>query len=158
MLHARPLDPISLLTPDHGTTDLTKQKKASKSGSAKDASFEESLAKLEEIVRQLEEGQLGLSDSLVRYEEGMRLLNQCQQMLAAAERKIEVLRGFDAAGNPITHPLADEEMTLEEKADTRSQRRSARPEVAEVPEDVVDDDLPGSSPEPDDVDFRDTLF
>ena len=119
-------------------------------------SFEHALERLGEVVRDLEEGNLTLDESLARYEEGMRFLNQCQQMLSAAERKIEVLRGFDAAGNPITHPLADEEMTLEEKADSRSQRRTARPEV---PDDVVDHDVPhASDPEPNDVDIRDTLF
>ncbi len=122
-------------------------------------SFEHALERLGEVVRDLEEGNLTLDESLARYEEGMRFLNQCQKMLSSAERKIEVLRGFDAAGNPITQPLADEEMTLEEKADSRSHRRTARPEVSEVSEDVADhDETHASGPEPNDVDTRDTLF
>ena len=80
-------------------------------------------------------------------------------MISSAERKIEVLRGFDAAGNPITHPMVDEEMTLEEKADSRSQRRTAAlPEVHEVSDDADHDDTHASDPEANDVDNRDTLF
>ena len=119
--------------------------------------FEHALERLGAVVQDLEEGNLTLDESVARYEEGMRLLNQCQQLLSAAERKIEVLRGFDAAGNPITHPLADDEMTLEEKADSRSQRRSARTEVNDVPHDR-EDNSHVSGPDPNDVDFRDTLF
>jgi len=58
-------------------------------------SFEESLVKLEQIVQQLEDGQLGLSDSLARYEEGVRHLKQCHAALRAAEQKIEQLTSVD---------------------------------------------------------------
>ena len=92
-----------------------------------DMNFEESLAKLEEIVRQLEEGQLGLSDSLARYEEGVKHLKLCYQSLQFAERKIELLAGLDADGNPITQPFDDAELTVQEKADSRSRRRSKSP-------------------------------
>jgi exodeoxyribonuclease VII small subunit len=69
--------------------------------------FEQSLARLEEIVHQLEEGNLGLEDSLARYEEGMKLLRQAYELLQKAERKIELLSGVDAGGNPITQPFDD---------------------------------------------------
>ena len=86
--------------------------------------FEESMQKLEEIVRQLEEGELGLSESLQRYEEGVACLRACQSAVADAESKIELLFRIDADGNPHTEPFAEEDMTLEEKQASRSRRRS----------------------------------
>jgi exodeoxyribonuclease VII small subunit len=70
-------------------------------------SFEQSLKRLEEIVHQLEEGDVGLNESLERYEEGVRLLRQAYDLLQRAERRIELLSGVDAQGNPITQPFDD---------------------------------------------------
>ncbi len=87
--------------------------------------FEEALQRLEQIVRDLEEGELGLDDSLARYEEGVTLLRQCHDLLQRAERRIELLTGVDAGGNPVTSPLDDQALSLNEKAEQRSRRRSA---------------------------------
>ncbi|MEX0612007.1 MAG: exodeoxyribonuclease VII small subunit, partial [Pirellulales bacterium] len=54
------------------------------------ASFEESLEELEKIVAELESGKLGLSDALARYEQGVKHLKACQQLLEHAERKVEL--------------------------------------------------------------------
>jgi exodeoxyribonuclease VII small subunit len=70
-------------------------------------SFEQSLLRLEEIVHLLEEGELGLDEAMLRYEEGVKLLRQSHEMLERAERKIELLSGFDADGNPIAQPFDD---------------------------------------------------
>ncbi len=86
-------------------------------------SFEDSLLALEEIVAALEDGQLGLSDSLKRYEEGVKHLKHCYQALTGAERRIELLAGIDAEGNPITQPFDEPEEALEEKQRTPGQRR-----------------------------------
>jgi exodeoxyribonuclease VII small subunit len=87
--------------------------------------FEESLEELEKIVAELESGKLGLAEALARYEQGVKHLKGCQQLLERAERKIELLSGVDADGNPITRPFEEaEEITLEEKAATRGQRRT----------------------------------
>lgn len=106
--------------------------------------FEQSFTKLEQIVRQLEEGQLGLSESLARYEEGVGYLRLCHQMLREAERKIALLTGVDAEGNPVTEPFDDAPLTLEEKQKSRARRRSRsasedasrRPRRAEGPGDA----------------------
>ncbi len=74
---------------------------------AETPNFEQSLERLEEIVHQLEDGQLGLSEALGRYEEGVKLLRQAYELLEGAQRKIELLSGVDAKGNPITRPLED---------------------------------------------------
>jgi|GEM_PF-1107678 len=63
--------------------------------------FEESLAELEKIARDLEDGELGLEDALLRYEMGVKLLRQCHDLLGKAERRIELLAGVDADGNPV---------------------------------------------------------
>ena len=99
-----------------------------KPSSARDecaATFEESLEELEKIVAELESGQLGLSDALARYEQGVKHLKSCQQLLERAERKIELLSGVDADGNPIVQPFDEQEdASLEEKARDRARRRS----------------------------------
>ena len=55
-------------------------------------SFEESIRRLEEIVRNLERGDTTLSDSLKLYEEGAGLLSRCSSMLDDAEQKVIQLR------------------------------------------------------------------
>ena len=53
--------------------------------------FEESLAKLEELVEKMEAGELSLENSLKTFEEGVKLTRQCQQALVQAEQKVKVL-------------------------------------------------------------------
>lgn len=89
----------------------------------KEQSFEQSLEELHEIVGQLEEGQLGLEDSLEKFERGTQLLRQCHSKLEEAEAKIEQLTGFDADGNPVTAPF-DATDTLSQKESTAGKRKS----------------------------------
>jgi exodeoxyribonuclease VII small subunit len=53
--------------------------------------FEESLKKLENIVDQLEKGDLALEESLKLFEEGVGLSTACKQELDAAEGKVQLL-------------------------------------------------------------------
>lgn len=53
--------------------------------------FEESIAELEEIVTQLESGNVTLDESLTLFEKGIKLSKGCQQMLDKAEKKVSVL-------------------------------------------------------------------
>ena len=55
-------------------------------------SFEQSLSRLEEIVRHLEKGDLPLNDSLALYEEGTSLIAACSKMLDEAEQKVVKLK------------------------------------------------------------------
>lgn len=57
----------------------------------KEENFEDALEKLEEIVRQLEEGDLPLSEALKKFEEGVKLAKFCEKRLDEAERKIQKL-------------------------------------------------------------------
>ena len=59
---------------------------------AESKSFEQSLARLDEIVRHLEKGDLPLSESLALFEEGTGLLASCSKMLDEAEQKVVKLR------------------------------------------------------------------
>jgi exodeoxyribonuclease VII small subunit len=53
--------------------------------------FEGAMDRLEKIVEQMESGKLPLEDLIVRYEEGMKLVKTCQERLAKAEQKIEII-------------------------------------------------------------------
>ncbi len=83
--------------------------------------FECSLALLQQIVHELEDGSLGLEASLARFEEGVRLLRSCHQILEQAEQRIEILTGVDTAGNPRLEPF-DATATFD-----RSDARPAKP-------------------------------
>lgn len=66
--------------------------KRGKEGSADaPASFDESLDRLEEVVGELEEGGLGLEESLERYKEGVGLLKGCRERLASFRAQVEEL-------------------------------------------------------------------
>jgi exodeoxyribonuclease VII small subunit len=53
--------------------------------------FEASLARLEEIVKELETGDLPLEQSLKLFEEGIKLSRLCNKRLEEAERRVEIL-------------------------------------------------------------------
>jgi exodeoxyribonuclease VII small subunit len=71
----------------------------------KKATFEEALAELEAIVRELEDGKTGLEESLARYEAGVALLKRCYGQLARAEQRIMLVTGEDSTGNPVLSPF-----------------------------------------------------
>jgi exodeoxyribonuclease VII small subunit len=70
--------------------------------------FEDALLKLEETVRELEDGRLGLDDALARYEQGVGLIKSCHARLRQAEQRILQLTGVDDAGQPILQPFQHE--------------------------------------------------
>ena len=57
----------------------------------KERSFEEAMARLEEIVRALDGGSAGLDDSLGLFEEGISLVKLCNAKLEGAEQKVKLL-------------------------------------------------------------------
>ncbi|MGH8095328.1 MAG: exodeoxyribonuclease VII small subunit [Chthoniobacterales bacterium] len=64
------------------------------------ANFEQAMKRLEEIVERMESGDLPLEDLIVRYEEGMKLVKVCQERLASAEQRIEIITR-NSAGKPV---------------------------------------------------------
>ena len=74
----------------------------------KEKSFEENMARLEEIVSLLERGDAPLADSLALFEEGTKLSALCAGMLDEAEQKVVKLqKGPD--GEPVELPFDTEE-------------------------------------------------
>ncbi len=73
--------------------------------------FERSLARLEEIVRKLENTNLSLDDAMKLFEEGVALSRDCQKQLEQAEGRVEVLMkkaGGEMAAETF-EPGADDE-------------------------------------------------
>lgn len=78
--------------------------------------FEASLEALEQIVRELEEGDLALEKSLELFEQGIRLSRECQERLSQAERRIEILLR-DNQGRPVVAPFEDSKVIPQESLD-----------------------------------------
>ena len=62
--------------------------------------FESAMDRLEAIVEQMDSGKMQLDDLIVRYEEGMKLVKICQERLASAEQRIEIITR-NHAGKPV---------------------------------------------------------
>lgn len=69
-------------------------------------SFEEELKKLEEIVRELESGEVSLAELVTRYEEGMKHLRSCREFLSDAELRLSQLKSGPTGDRiePMTLP------------------------------------------------------
>lgn len=61
-----------------------------------DLSFEQAFAELEELVAQLEGGDLRLEEALARFERGQALAQHCSQLLENAELKLRQLEPDDS--------------------------------------------------------------
>ena len=85
---------------------MAKPKNSSPKDDAESTSFEDSFRRLNEMAEQLEAGGLTLAEATSRFEEGMKLVQTCNELLNNAELKItelkesyrpaDVLAGFDA--------------------------------------------------------------
>ena len=53
--------------------------------------FEEAMKKLEKIVTELESGNFNLDESVLKFEEGIKIAKHCNNMLENAEKKITIL-------------------------------------------------------------------
>lgn len=53
--------------------------------------FEKALVELEQLIEQMESGDMTLEDSLKAFERGVKLTRQCQEALAQAEQKVAIL-------------------------------------------------------------------
>src|SRR6478609_3610991 len=73
--------------------------------------FESAMDRLEEIVEQMESGKMMLEELIGRYEEGMKLVKICQERLASAEQRIEIITR-NHSGKPVVknfEPVAEKE-------------------------------------------------
>ena len=69
--------------------------------------FEASLGQLEQLVEQMEEGELNLENSLKAFEKGVKLTRECQQALQNAEQKVQLL--MEQNGELIGERFMDDE-------------------------------------------------
>ncbi len=65
-------------------------------------SFEQAIARLEKIVDAMEQGKIGLEDSVKHFEEGMGLISRCRNVLSEAELKIQQLQASGDAGVKVS--------------------------------------------------------
>ena len=72
--------------------------------------FEQALSELETIAEQIEQGKIGLEESIDKYERGMALVKRCRDMLSTAEHKIQQLQqGADGALKATPFSQTDQE-------------------------------------------------
>lgn len=71
----------------------------------KKPAFEKNLSALEGVVEQLESGQLTLDEAMKAFEKGIALTRECQESLASAEQKVQVLMNQQGEENlqPLTN-------------------------------------------------------
>ena len=65
--------------------------RSKKTTAKKPVRFEDAIEQLEELIEQIESGEIGLEDALKHYEKGMTLIKRCRGILATAEKKIAEL-------------------------------------------------------------------
>jgi len=68
--------------------------------------FEDSLAELEQLISQLEQGDIPLEESLKAFERGVNLTRTCQQALQQAEQKVQIL--LEKNGTQTLESFTDE--------------------------------------------------
>ena len=81
---------------------------------SKELKFEEALQKLEQIVQEMESGDLPLEEILKKYEEGSKLVQLCSAKLHEAEKRIEVLMK-QKNGSLSLKPFEEKEIEEKEK-------------------------------------------
>lgn len=69
--------------------------------------FEQNMARLEQIVRAMERGDVALEESLKLFQEGTELVRSCGKLLDEAELQVKKIM-TDQQGNPVEEDFADE--------------------------------------------------
>ncbi len=71
--------------------------------------FEQSLQQLEALVEAMENGDLGLEESLKAFEKGVALTRACQAALDNAEQRVNLL--LQENGKPVEQPFAQDDLS-----------------------------------------------
>lgn len=92
--------------------------------------FEKAVEKLEKIVEALEGGEIPLDEALKKYEDGVKLARLCNQKLAQAEKKIEVLTR-QMNGKLAAEPFNpdEEEKGIRKKSKAKKDSQGGDPEI-----------------------------
>jgi len=101
-------------------------KMAKSSEVSSDQTFETAIGRLESLVEDMEREDLPLERLIVNYEEGIKLVKTCQQKLAEAEKKIEIIKR-QAGADPELQAF-----TPEEKTDSPAPSRKTGPRDANL--------------------------
>lgn len=83
--------------------------------------FEEAMQKLETLVGQIESGEIGVEESIAKYEEAMALQLHCQQFLDQAEQRIRKIQ-LDSAGR-ISSSAIEQQPADDDPADSAADER-----------------------------------
>ena len=73
----------------------------------KEPSFEQAIDKLEDLIEQIESGEVGLEEAIAQYEQGQALIKRCRGILDKAERRIAELTQDDK-GEPTIAEADDQ--------------------------------------------------
>ncbi len=92
----------------------------------KQPSFEVSLDQLDAVINQMESRELGLTESIEAYEQGVSLLRQLHEELSDIEQRVVTLVRIDQDGNPVFENADDsiENGTKKSKASRRKSTKS----------------------------------
>ena len=87
--------------------------------------FENALAELDRVLRELEDGTTTLEDALARYERGVTLVKQCYEQLRDAEQRIRELSGLADDGKPNLRAFEHTASVEKEKPKPRGRNGTA---------------------------------
>jgi exodeoxyribonuclease VII small subunit len=102
----------------------------------KEVKFEDSLKRLEELVQEMESGELPLEDILKKYEEGNKLIKFCASKLNEAEKRIEILMKEKDGSIGMKEFDLDEEQLEEEVAEAVPEKNEKPDEGTEETKDL----------------------
>ncbi|MCB9838114.1 MAG: exodeoxyribonuclease VII small subunit [Phycisphaeraceae bacterium] len=78
---------------------MSKKKTTSRAKTDEAPDFETAVAQVEAIIDRIEQGEIGLEESVAAYEQGVRLIQRCRGILDTAEQKITELTGNADSGD-----------------------------------------------------------
>ena len=84
---------------------MTDTDKPSKKSPTEPKTFEEASARLDELVRQMESGQLPLDSMIAAFEEGRQLVAFCNAKLSEVQRRVETIKAQEADGSIVREPF-----------------------------------------------------
>ena len=92
---------------------------------SEELNFERAMDRLETSVDEMESGKMMLEELIVRYEEGMKLVGICQERLASAEKRIEIITR-NHAGKPVVKEFepALEATPLSPKSEAKEKKQN----------------------------------
>jgi len=70
----------------------------------KNLNFEQAMERLDALVHAMESGEIGIEDSIAKYEEAMQLASRCRTILEQSEQRIKKIQ-IDSAGTPRAEPF-----------------------------------------------------